>query len=395
MKSISLLEHAIKKVLLFTVITTALSISASAQTPVPSLYDKYKDSIQNSHFKNYETKYRKLPTSGSWKQIGWSGDYLPPSSGGLIGDSDVFLQIFESDQIQNNFITQDTAKRAAFELTKTLLINRLAPALSSVEPLVALRKSSLLELPSVKFDLLSNNLGLPLTRVESRRISNQTYHNWSGMCNGWATAVALHPEIQKFKISSQSGELAFSENDITKLLTWYYFNNPPKAQMFDRLCNPTDNKSCIGMNPAVFHVLVTNIIGIHSNVALADIDAGPQVWNHPVIDFQIEDERKLDPKSLDRDVWERQFNFRFDENFTYYFIRMTVTYISETRTYSSQRRLKNISYHYALKINSSGSIVDGHLHRDEQLFDAIYRVFPTEPTAGWKKFFDELKNNGM
>ncbi|MEO8706278.1 MAG: proprotein convertase P-domain-containing protein [Kofleriaceae bacterium] len=198
---------------------------------------------------------------------------------------------------------------------------------------------------------------------------------WWGTCHAWSPAAQMVPEPQH---AVTVNGVTFETGDI-KALAQNAFDST-SAIMVGGRCNqkeiehgPTgsQNSDCRGVNPGSLHVIMTNFIGL-SNVALVeDRTANYEVWNQPVVGYEVTKQAKITAKNANLcvgatgDTW--TYNTAAKE---LYEAKMTVTYLTEgsadTRPLGMRNNLRTDNYHYILELNSAGKILGGRYCTDTE-----------------------------
>jgi hypothetical protein len=132
---------------------------------------------------------------------------------------------------------------------------------------------------------------------------------WEGICHGWSLAASNYPEPAQVIVTNPDGiKVPFGSSDVKGLLAMHdaYNSQGAYARIGER-CNvkgkvpgeedprdgqiphPTDEEinvaSCRDTNPGAYHIVLTNMIGVHSKGFVADIDRLNDIWNQPVISY--------------------------------------------------------------------------------------------------------------
>lgn len=116
--------------------------------------------------------------------------------------------------------------------------------------------------------------------------------DWWGHCNGWATAAVMENE-PRGPITVNG--VRFDVRDRKALLAEYWMESGSdfighRVWSFD----DTSSSAFWDVTPAQFHLLMTNIVGKQNRSVIADRYTGAEVWNHPIIAYQIEPIRPED-----------------------------------------------------------------------------------------------------
>lgn len=122
--------------------------------------------------------------------------------------------------------------------------------------------------------------------------SAYNFEGWFGHCNGWAAAALLVPEPRAPK---EIGGITFSVADQKALLSesWLEFSG-------DFIGTRTNEKGDVGsaafwdIVPAQFHLVLTNVMGKQKRGVVFDRYTGDQVWNQPLVAYNIDPVRRED-----------------------------------------------------------------------------------------------------
>jgi hypothetical protein len=202
---------------------------------------------------------------------------------------------------------------------------------------------------------------------------------WAGHCNGWAASAQRHAEPQKSVVRNG---VTFTPNDIKALLAEVYMNansvflggtrcgnrnSPCVPTNPDARPSPTQMNSYEDVNPAAFHVVLTNWIGRFKHPVLFDEKNDGEVWNYPIYHYVYS---FTDLKS----AAEAQALISNDGRSTYKFnpeatkfvrVDMTVTFSNALGTEPPANQFPNhtphppVKYQYVLELNSADEILGG------------------------------------
>jgi hypothetical protein len=123
---------------------------------------------------------------------------------------------------------------------------------------------------------------------------------WFGICHAWAPAAIMYDEPEH---AVEHNGVEFKVNDIKALLT--LANNRVDSEFVSLRCNfqpddieldengrPLDN-SCRYTNPATYHILLANYLGIRGEGFVEDRTLSAEVWNQPIRSFEVTDQRQV------------------------------------------------------------------------------------------------------
>ena len=124
---------------------------------------------------------------------------------------------------------------------------------------------------------------------------------WWGTCHAWTPASLLMPEPQH---AVTLNGVTFEVGDI-KALTQNIFDST-SAVMLGGRCNSKEithdvngsaNDECSDVNPGAMHVILTNFLGISQLPLIEDRTANYEVWNQPVVGYEVTKQVKVTAKT--------------------------------------------------------------------------------------------------
>lgn len=169
------------------------------------------------------------------------------------------------------------------------------------------------------------------------------YYDWAGHCNGLSVAGILYPEPKRGVVYKG---VFFTPRDIKALLI--ELHQGPAKNLIGNLCANTFSSipedyelqqtgKCTDLNPAIFHLALTNIIGLKRKPFIIDQTLGIPVNNLPVISFRSR------IKENEIQVW------LSEETKSQFTVKTNVTFASK----------KSKIYHYILGLDKEDKIVSG------------------------------------
>lgn len=163
-------------------------------------------------------------------------------------------------------------------------------------------------------------------------------YEWGGHCNGLSVAGIVEPEPLHDVIFSG---ILFTVDDIKALLIELYQGPMPVMGERCRFSKDTpefkSSPACEDLNPASFHLALTNHLGLRGEAIIADVDLGHVVFNYPIKSFTSH----ISPTPA--------------EGIELYNVRTKVT-----------TTLEELEYSYTLEVKD-GSIVGGDWRDESQL----------------------------
>jgi hypothetical protein len=233
---------------------------------------------------------------------------------------------------------------------------------------------------------------------------------WWGTCHAWTPASLKEPEPQH---AVTVNGVTFDVADI-KALTQNIYDRT-SAVMLGGRCNNEDidhdvngsaNDECSDVNPGALHVIMTNFLGLKQAALIEDRTANYEVWNQPVLGFEITKQAQISNTAANGCVGQTTNVRKWSYNTSaakLYEVRMTVTYLSES---GAEREpvgwVNNTSqddYHYILELNSEGKVIGGRYCTDSTnthidfLWSPTGNNSPSNPNVDKAKVLDLIKKS--
>ncbi|HEU0032035.1 MAG TPA: proprotein convertase P-domain-containing protein [Kofleriaceae bacterium] len=209
---------------------------------------------------------------------------------------------------------------------------------------------------------------------------------WWGTCHAWSPASMLVPEPQH---SVDVNGVTFEVGDI-KALAQNAFDST-SAVMLGGRCNSREishtvtgsaNDECSDVNPGALHIVMTNFLGIANLALVEDRTANFEVWNQPVMGYDITKQDKVTASAANScvgatgDTWKYNTSAR-----ELYEVNMTVQYLTEghpsTTPLGSRNNIRTDRYHYILELNSDGKVIGGRYCTDSENSHVDFLWSPT------------------
>jgi len=229
--------------------------------------------------------------------------------------------------------------------------------------------------PMEKYDAVTGGGSATSWEIESTRA--YTNIGWAGHCNGLAAASVMVEEPTKSVLYKNT---TFTTEDIKALLieSWQGSGSiigdrcDRKQITYDRYGRILETE-CRDVNPATFHLAVTNYVGLFSKAIIADVDNSEAVWNYVIDSFTVQTKNWL---SKNEATWQVQreasSTYVFNpEAIDFVHIKMTVNYVKfDTR-----------SYEYILELNQNGMVIGGEWigNNKREHPDFIWRPLDPQP----------------
>jgi hypothetical protein len=172
--------------------------------------------------------------------------------------------------------------------------------------------------------------------------------NWSGHCNGWATASIRHAEPTK---SVKQNGVVFSPSDIKSLLAEVYTftDTVLLGGGYERV-----------INPASLHVTLTNWIGLQDHPVAMESSPGTEIWNFPVYAYNMRVAKNGRRVEVHANVLYKHY---LDEEYD-----------------KAPKNQQSMYFHYALTLDKDGNIIGGNYYRDSNQIDFLW--ISGTPTQG-------------
>ncbi len=220
-------------------------------------------------------------------------------------------------------------------------------------------------------DIAVRTGGLPDVDADDGEWATET---WFGLCHAWVPASML--EERPERAVTHNG-VTFEVGDMEALLIAAYNRAP--ADMIGGRCNlgnDDDNKverdeqgratatECRDTNPGSFHVIMSNYLGIMNRPYAEDRTYDYQVWNQPVVAFEVTKMEKIDVAKANEllTVDGDEYIYNPDAE-SLYEVHASTTYITEssasTTPADASRYERTDTYTYILEIDAEGKIIGG------------------------------------
>ena len=120
---------------------------------------------------------------------------------------------------------------------------------------------------------------------------------WWGICHAWAPASILYREPQQpvtrngvtFKVNDIKALLTLAtENVSVKFVSRRCNDDEGRGQItYDEYGRPDPDGSCIDTNPATYHLLLANYLGLRQQSFVEDRTFDDEVWNQPLRGYRV------------------------------------------------------------------------------------------------------------
>jgi hypothetical protein len=212
---------------------------------------------------------------------------------------------------------------------------------------------------------------------------------WWGTCHAWTPASQLVPEPQH---AVTLDNVKFEVGDIKGIIQNAF--DSTSAVMLGGRCNSQEithdvhgsaNDDCSDLNPGGLHVIMTNFLGLATLPLVEDRTANYEVWNQPVVGYEITKQAKISASAANTCVGNTGSTWTYNTKAkTLYEVKMTVSYVVEgspgTAPIGYKDNVSTDDYHYILELDSAGKIIGGRFCTDTE---NAHVDFLWSPTGQW------------
>ncbi|OWZ04518.1 hypothetical protein PHMEG_00023564 [Phytophthora megakarya] len=209
--------------------------------------------------------------------------------------------------------------------------------------------------------------------MRARQNSGVCIPTWYGICHAWAVAAIFEKEPN---CPATYNGVTFQPMDIKALITDVYeganistvftgsrYNGYNDS--IDEYGSHTDY-SYRDLNPGFFHIASANLLGLLNTTFIIDRDAGIEVWNQPVVGFEVYEQINMTTAQaaqefyhLDEYVWNRNAT-------SIAYIKSQLSWVNETYTNGglvasglNENFTVGTNYTYLLELNEYEEIIGG------------------------------------
>jgi hypothetical protein len=349
-----------------TVLLSFALLSLSAATPA----ETFQDGNSPIFFKKISGtdlifQFKQLPMNGEQldSRYGWSETYWPSNLGGIA----YRWSHPNPEPFRYKLHTKDELKKMSFtDLTQLS--------------------------PAEMYDIAMGDYNYTLTRATLSRFTTRDLW-WEGICHGWSQAATNYPEPAKVIVINPDGiKIPFGSSDVKGLLAMHEAYNyggafsftgrrckvsgkvPGEGDQRDRNTNPPSYEDanlpeCRDVNAGAFHVVLTNMLGIHGRGFVADVDRFNDVWNQPITSYQssIEGEEGVSDVEALAGIARKiriKTKMTYGEELKFYKPEIAATgainFVSKSPvTGTPHQEFRSKDYEYIIETDASGKIIGG------------------------------------
>jgi hypothetical protein len=298
----------------------------------------------------YEKHWAKLPLKGKLQKNIWPGPYWPAFKDGI-----------NQRWAGENSLSPVEKYAKAFKLNSNVLANAV-----SGKSGISFHSGHTKKCKSGK-DCTEGICSIRRGSTEGNCIPR-----WLGVCHAWAPVSII--EDEPMKAITVNGVI-FEPLDIKALITQIYDTAQIGTIFTGRRCHlqtpPKDsngrfvNEECRDISPSFFHLTLTNYIARFGRSFVADVTANYQVWNHPVVGYEIVQQRKISAADTMKQFFPAAnspvytFNSKAKE---LVHVQTRMDYVTESDENISGLKEKytvSKTYEYILELDKQGGIIGG------------------------------------
>ncbi|MCM2323100.1 MAG: hypothetical protein NDJ90_07535 [Oligoflexia bacterium] len=249
--------------------------------------------------------------------------------------------------------------------------------------------------PSEKYDLLVNDPQLELTRGQweygrAQYRKNGNVEPWMGICQGWAAAAMMIPRPRSVvRLVAGDGwrTLDFYPSDIQALASLLWATGEFESRFAGgrcRVANPATDANgrivdpdCFDANPALWHLAVTNQLGVSRRSLTMDATYDYEVWNQPIVGYSysyFNPQTRTYVRTLE-EAWvpfayfttDRFAAYRSPEALGVVGIAMDVSYMigrPPSHATGEPDYYRTVRYYYDLELNASAKVIGGEWYQN-------------------------------
>ncbi len=287
----------------------------------------------------------------------WSGSYWPQFQGGV---GVRYLDELFRPLVEQDYKVQYKAHRALFDANPYY-------SASSTDKLS----------PAEKYDLLVGDTEMSLTKYAWElgfKNGGETTGKvpvWRGLCDGWASASQKMPRPVKDVVMNDPNAkpIRFYPEDIKALGSLLYARAQVSPAFLGKRCRMPLSALCGDINPATFHLALTNRVGAMGQSFIADISPGNEVWNYPVKSYESKFYNVFSAvessdfaavvEAFDKKKKFRKRESRHKETAFIVGVKMTVNFSDMRLPFTADDKILTQTFNYDLELNSKMEIIGG------------------------------------
>ena len=194
--------------------------------------------------------------------------------------------------------------------------------------------------------------------------------NWYGHCDGWSLASATTPEPM---VSVASNGVCFRPNDVKALLTESFECDMTGQQvtLLGQECDLTQldadrsgrviDVACRDVNPGLFHLTLTNLLGLHGRGLFFDRQTSVEIWNYPISSYTSTVDEPRAP-------YDAELALAAKGTVKIVEVSTSITFVREKEPSPTREQVESTeSYDYTLELDDEGRIIGGEWRGSSQM----------------------------
>lgn len=276
--------------------------------------------------------------------------------------------------------------------------------------------------PSEKYDLIVGDNSGSLTKAmwaQGKKYYDEygKVEDWMGICHGWAPASYMEPRpTRSFNMESAADgwPVKFFPAEIKGLVSYSWATNYYQTKTLGKRCykkNPDrdgngrlTDPECLDLNPAAWHLAITNELGGAHRTFIMDVTYDYEVWNQPVFAYSytyFNPKNRTPTTSLDKAIIKRSdfkndifARYRSSRTDSLVGVTMKVGYVVENgaRDYESDSprydQVRWVEYDYDLELDRDGNIIGGEWYQIDHPDFIWSPVQNAQPQAYYDRFLE-------
>ena len=215
--------------------------------------------------------------------------------------------------------------------------------------------------------------------------------SWWGLCHSWAPAAILEPEALH---AVEYNGVKFEVSDVKALVITVYDGTVSRG--IGGRCNDKEvdhddtgrviDEVCRDTNAGAWHVVATNLLGLHKRSFVEDRTANFQVWNQPMIGYEITKQEEVTAKQANELLNTEGETYAYSAADQFFEVKMESYWLTEgqqsTKPLGTDNYKRTDNYHYILEV-TNGKISGGEwigTSRDEH---PDFLWLPLRARTGW------------
>ncbi|TDH72669.1 uncharacterized protein CCR75_003259 [Bremia lactucae] len=211
--------------------------------------------------------------------------------------------------------------------------------------------------------------------IRTNAVSGRCLQPWFGLSHGLVPASLLE---KKPVCSVKHNNVVFEPIDIMGLITFIYAEaNLPRLFIGKRYRGDDGSEDAHGrfsvssyrdVNPGIFHITASNLLGKLNRSFIIDIHADELVWNQPVHTFKVTKQKLMTLKEAAQEFY-KQDSYTWNADATEIaHVNSQITTVDAVEIVDGKLSVslpaEPLPYDYILELNKDGKIVGGEWVRD-------------------------------